>query len=299
MTLGKKLAVLRKQHGLSQQNLGDELHVSAQAVSKWENDLAEPDLTTLKKLAQIYKVSIDLLLDADQDLSGAGGVDTEALATTVSEAVGKQLESKPQAIGYCKTCGIAVTKENYGAESPYVMCKSCYKTYLEGQTSEREKKEEVLREMKKQRRKSIFTGIAFGILPLILAFVCVFSFPAEDTDTWVAFIACIVLSYCVFSFVATLRLDSPVQHMMLFMLTRSVKWPGIIFSFDLEGLFFLIGLKILFAALSFIVGVLLAVVGVIVGLIISPFVFPISIVKFNRDIKQQQQRVEQTPAQSE
>lgn len=297
MTLGKKLAILRKQHGLSQQNLGDELHVSAQAVSKWENDLAEPDLTTLKKLAQIYKVSIDTLLDSDQDLTGAGGVDTEALATTVSEAVGKQLEAKPHTIGFCKTCGIAVTKENYGTETPYVMCKSCYNTYLEGQVSEREKKEEVLAEMKKQRRKSIFSGIAFGIWPLILAFVCVFSFPLGDTDTWLAFIACLVLSYCVFSFVATLRLDSPVQHLMLFMLTRSVKWPGIIFSFDLEGLFFLIGLKLLFAVLSFIVGVILAAIGVVVGLIISPFVFPISIGKFNDEIKQQQKRVDEMPTQ--
>ena len=296
MTLGKKLAVLRKQHGLSQQNLGDELHVSAQAVSKWENDLAEPDLTTLKKLAQIYKVSIDLLLDADQDLSGAGGVDTEALATTVSEAVGKQLESKPQAIGYCKNCGIAVTKENYGAESPYVMCKSCYDTYRAGQASERQNKEGALRDMKKQRRKSIFTGIAFGIWPLILAFVCVFSFPLEDTDTWLTFVACLILSYSVFSFAATLRLDSPVQNMMLFMLTRSVRWPGIIFSFDLEGLFFLIGLKILFAVLSFIVGLVLAAIGVIIGLIISPFVFPISIVKFNEEIKEQQKCVEETLA---
>lgn len=84
--------------------------------------------------------------------------------------------------------------------------------------------------------------------------------------------------------------------MMLFMLTRSVRWPGIIFSFDLEGLFFLIGLKILFAVLSFIVGLVLAAIGVIIGLLISPFVFPISIVKFNEEIKEQQKRVEETLA---
>ena len=297
MTLGKKLAILRKQHGLSQQNLGDELHVSAQAVSKWENDLAEPDLTTLKKLAQIYKVSIDLLLDSDQDLSGAGGVDTEALATTVSEAVNRQLENQPQTIGFCKNCGIAVTKDNLGTETPYVMCRSCYETYLAGQADEREKRKTVLKEMKKQRRKSINTGIAFGIWFVILAFVCVFSFPLEDPDTWLTFAACLILSYCVFSFAATLRLDSPVQHIMLFMLTRTVKWPGIIFSFDLEGLFFLIGLKILFAVLGFIVGLILAAVGVVVGLVISPFVFPVTISKFNKEIKQQQQRIDAAPSQ--
>lgn len=292
MTLGKKLAILRKQNGLSQQNLGDELHVSAQAVSKWENDLAEPDLTTLKKLAQIYKVSIDLLLDADKDLAGVGGVDTEALATTVSEAVGKQLETKPQAIGYCKDCGIAVTKANFGADTPYVMCKTCHEAYLAKQASMQKDRKTVLKEMKKKRRKSIFSGIAFGIWFVILAVVSLVTFPLEDPDTWLAFCTALVLSYCVFSFVAMMRLEGPVQDVLLFMLTRTVKWPGVIFSFDLEGLFFLIGIKLLFAVLGFIAGLLMAALGVICGLLIAPFTFPFTIAKFNKQIKEQSRLAE-------
>lgn len=38
------------------------INVSAQAVSKWENDQAEPDVTTICKLSQIYHISIDTLL---------------------------------------------------------------------------------------------------------------------------------------------------------------------------------------------------------------------------------------------
>lgn len=291
MTLGKKLAVLRKQHGLSQQSLGDELHVSAQAVSKWENDQAEPDLTTLKTLAQLYHVSIDLLLDSDKDLTGAGGVDANAIAATVSEAVNKQLDTKPQTIGFCKDCGIAVTKENFGSDTPYVMCKSCYETYRAGKMSEKEQKMQVLKEMKRQRRKSINTGIAFGIWFIVLAVLSLVWFPLEQADTWITFFACIVLSYCVFSFAAQLRLESPVQNVLLYMLTRTVKWPGVIFSFNLEGLFFLIGIKLLFAVLGFIAGVLLAAVGVIIGIIISPFTFPFTIIKVNAEIDEQKKRV--------
>ena len=40
MTLGKKLSSYRKIAGLTQQQLGEHLNLSAQAISKWENDLA-------------------------------------------------------------------------------------------------------------------------------------------------------------------------------------------------------------------------------------------------------------------
>ena len=60
--LGKKLAAYRKQKGLTQQQLGEYLNVSAQAVSKWENDQAEPDLFTISKLAALYQISVDSML---------------------------------------------------------------------------------------------------------------------------------------------------------------------------------------------------------------------------------------------
>ncbi len=62
MTLGQRIAFYRKQKGLTQQQLGEQLNVSAQAISKWENDQAEPDIATISKLAQIYRISLDLFL---------------------------------------------------------------------------------------------------------------------------------------------------------------------------------------------------------------------------------------------
>ena len=54
--LGKKLAKYRRDAGYTQHQLGELLNVSAQAVSKWENDQAEPDLHTLRRLCLIYKI---------------------------------------------------------------------------------------------------------------------------------------------------------------------------------------------------------------------------------------------------
>ena len=51
MSLGKTLAELRKKSKMTQSELGDKLNISAQAISKWENDSSEPDISTLKKLA--------------------------------------------------------------------------------------------------------------------------------------------------------------------------------------------------------------------------------------------------------
>ncbi len=62
MTLGKKLTAHRKASGFTQQQLGELLNVSAQAVSKWENDQAEPDLHTLRKISILYRIKIDDLL---------------------------------------------------------------------------------------------------------------------------------------------------------------------------------------------------------------------------------------------
>ena len=61
-TLGKRIAELRRQRGLTQEQLAEAMNVSAQAVSKWENDLSCPDITMLPGLADYFHVTIDFLL---------------------------------------------------------------------------------------------------------------------------------------------------------------------------------------------------------------------------------------------
>jgi len=61
-TLGKRIAALRKSKGLTQEQLAEKVGVSAQAVSKWENDVSCPDITLLPLLADLFDVSVDELL---------------------------------------------------------------------------------------------------------------------------------------------------------------------------------------------------------------------------------------------
>lgn len=66
-TLGKRIAALRKEKNMTQEDLGQKFDISAQAVSKWENDQTCPDITALPKLAQVLGVSVDELLSGKQD----------------------------------------------------------------------------------------------------------------------------------------------------------------------------------------------------------------------------------------
>lgn len=62
LQLGTKLADLRKRNGFSQEALAEKMGVSRQAVSKWERGESTPDTDTLIELANLYSVSLDVLV---------------------------------------------------------------------------------------------------------------------------------------------------------------------------------------------------------------------------------------------
>lgn len=63
LLIGNKIRELRKSMHMTQEQLADAAGVSFQAVSKWENCIALPDITLVPLLANIFKVTIDELFD--------------------------------------------------------------------------------------------------------------------------------------------------------------------------------------------------------------------------------------------
>lgn len=61
-SFGKTLAKLRKERKLTQQELADLLHVTNKTISKWETNTTAPDIDTLKRISQVLKVPVDVLL---------------------------------------------------------------------------------------------------------------------------------------------------------------------------------------------------------------------------------------------
>lgn len=65
-TLGKRITANRKRLGFTQDQLAEQLGITAQAVSKWENDLSCPDISILPKLADIFGITTDALLGREE-----------------------------------------------------------------------------------------------------------------------------------------------------------------------------------------------------------------------------------------
>ena len=61
-TLGARIATLRKEKGMTQLELAQQMGVTDKAVSKWERDLSCPDINTIPRLAEVLGVSLEDLM---------------------------------------------------------------------------------------------------------------------------------------------------------------------------------------------------------------------------------------------
>ena len=284
MTLGQKLAGYRKLSGMTQQQLGEYLNISAQAISKWEKDLSEPALATLRTLAELYKVSVDELLDPN-----AGFADVSAFAPDEEEvneehAAQQTPPPPPITIGFCMSCGITVTEANLGATTPVVICQACLaeKQRQEKMAAAAEAKRradaqrdyQIHLEVNRSRRRNhrtlalciaaVATALFLGLM--IFAMTCSF----HPALILLAFAG----GYAVFTFAFCMFYDCFVQEVVVDWFDKSLNLPGLIFTFDLDGIAWLIGMKILFWFIGLLFGILTGFIGVLTGLICAPFVFP-------------------------
>lgn len=65
MSLGTSLAEARRNAGLTQEAVAEKLGVSRQTISKWETDETLPDIRQSKRLADLYQMTLDALVDFD------------------------------------------------------------------------------------------------------------------------------------------------------------------------------------------------------------------------------------------
>lgn len=94
MGLGNKILNFRKKLNLSQEQLAEQLNVTRQTISKWELEETTPDIKQAKKLSEIFKVSLDELLDTD-------------IRDTIIEKVSNTEKLTSMAVKIVKIIGIA------------------------------------------------------------------------------------------------------------------------------------------------------------------------------------------------
>jgi len=66
MEFNDKLQQLRKEQGLTQEQLAEELYVSRSAISKWESGRGYPSFDSLKAISMLFSVSVDDLLSGEE-----------------------------------------------------------------------------------------------------------------------------------------------------------------------------------------------------------------------------------------
>ena len=93
-TIGQTIALHRKKVGLTQEELAEKCCVTAQAVSKWENDLSYPDLESTGRLATILGCTVDTLIHGSEEaptvqLKKTENIDRRMLEITVDTDTGK------------------------------------------------------------------------------------------------------------------------------------------------------------------------------------------------------------------
>lgn len=70
MDLGTKIKVQREKKNWSQQELADQIHISRQSISKWEQNKALPSITNIVMMSNLFNISLDELMKDDEILLG-------------------------------------------------------------------------------------------------------------------------------------------------------------------------------------------------------------------------------------
>lgn len=95
-----KLTELRRQKGLSQEQLAEYLEVSRQSVSKWEADKTMPEISKLIAIAGLFRVSLDYLLIDDCENRNGIYAGTEAGMDSKAEEINETLKEMKEFIGF-------------------------------------------------------------------------------------------------------------------------------------------------------------------------------------------------------
>ena len=92
-TFGTMIATMRKENGMTQLELAEKMGVTDKAVSKWERDLSFPDINSIPKLADVFNVTVDELMQVKADTKA------NAENNKVSEIVNIALKGVALAMG--------------------------------------------------------------------------------------------------------------------------------------------------------------------------------------------------------
>lgn len=287
MTLGQKIKKLRVEKNLTQKDLADRLYVTFQTVSKWENDENEPDVSTLRELSKVFECSLDYLLSEDEKV-----VEVEpepVVAPTPVEPIKETIVIHQKELHVCERCKKDIPEDELEMEEVIVhhagrgraaVYRQAYyhKDCLEQVHKEKEERDRQIRRRKTSRAKKM--SIGWGIFGAVVTLgVCLGVFlGVEQCRNTLGIVGSIflsiALSYLIFSDIYCIISGSYIAEVFESVAGFSIKMPGVIFSWDIDGIAWAIAMKIGLAILGFMLGVMILGLAIAISGALAMISFP-------------------------
>ena len=289
MTLGQKIKKLRNDKGLTQKDLADQVHVTFQTVSKWEKDENEPDVSTLREIAKLFGVTVDYLINEDEEVATQEEKEEEPPVT-------KTIIVHQEALHVCAKCGKDIPEDELVSEDVtkkerhgrYTRTVNIGQTYYHKSCLEEVKKEraETARRVRaancaSAKKKCFGWGIAGGVVALGIS-LAIFLNNMQYVHPALGVLYSVLIGYGIFAMLYCIISGSYIGDVFVWCATLSIKFPGLIFSWSIEGFAWLIVMKILFAILGFLIGVLALLLAIVLSATLGGISFPFVLIHNNR-----------------
>ena len=288
MTLGQKIKKLRIESGLTQKDISERVNVTFQTVSKWENDENEPDVATLRKLASVFGCSMDYLLSEEEEKPEEEQPTSDE---PVEEPQKETIVIHESEKHVCEKCGRDIEPEDIAIEN-ITHTERYGRTTRSKVVGQRFYHKECLEEIRKERaaearrikaanasraRKWTYVwSIVGGVITFVVSMLIMFLVPEahEAIKPGIAVLLSFIFSYGIFAMLFCIIAGSYIGDVFLWCSSLSIKFPGLIFSWDLGGFAWLIVMKILFAVLGFLIGVLALIFAIVFSAALGAISFP-------------------------
>lgn len=280
MGIGNNIKLYRVKANLTQRELADELHVSFQAVSKWENDEAEPSFDTVKDMARLLKCSIDELF----------GVEREKEEPKVVERVIIEKPAK-QMLALCENCNKPIYDQSdlfrfeyqvghrSGRHTRYekmtkVLCKKCNEDRLKEEARIAEEKERERRGNIYKKRIKSFIYPALAFIALLAISIGIYVSGDSKTGTFT-----LVLAFLAYFFLATMILNNTYLIDMWLDIASwgFIRMPGVIMEFSLEGIIIGIVIKIILWLFGILLALFVMAIATAICSVFAIFTYPVAL----------------------
>lgn len=94
----------------------------------------------------------------------------------------------------------------------------------------------------------------------------------------------VIVALFMFAFGASLTLEfSATREVMSWMCSKSISFPGLIWEFSFDGFLWLIGMKLLFWVVGVVFGIIVAIIGFLLGVLVAPFAYPFNLISYLKE----------------